>query len=366
MDKNFNDSKKQRTKKFKKKKDMEKIKEAWQQIDDEIQKDTNIECIYEKNNILETNICNDCNSTLYTDEHGFLFCSNQLCGKLYKNAIDFGAEWRYYGADDNNNTDPTRCGMPINPLLVESSFSCKVMCNKNSTYEMRKIKRYTEWQSMPYKEKSKYDDFQIITMIAKNAGIPKIIIDDAIRYYNKVSEAKTFRGLNRDGILAASIYISFSINKNPRTSREIASIFHLDNTSATKGCKNAINILNNIEMENENSDITVFTKTTPCTFIERYCSKLNINNELTKLCIFIAKMVEMKNYIPENTPNSIAAGIIYYVSLYCNLNINKKNINQISTISEVTINKCCKKLESYHDKLLPKSIIQKYNQTNTF
>ena len=356
-----NDNKK-RTKKIKKEKNKNDLKKVWDMIDEEINK-SNIECIYEKNNILETNICNECKSKLYTDDHGFLFCSNKSCGKLYKDIIDFGAEWRYYGADDNNNIDPTRCGMPINPLLVESSFSCKVMCNKNASNEMRKIKRYTEWQSMPYKEKSKYDDFQTITMIAKNAGIPKIIIDDAIRYYNKVSEAKTFRGLNRDGILAASIYISFSINKNPRTSREIANIFHLDNTSATKGCKNVINILNDIEMENEENDnITILTKTTPSTFIDRYCSKLNVNNELTTLCMFIAKLVEIKKYIPENTPNSIAAGIIYYVSLHCNLNISKKQIHNISTISEVTINKCCKKLEIYHDNILPKSIIEKYNK----
>ena len=320
-----------------------------------------MECIYEKNNILETNQCNECSSTLYHGENGFMYCTNQKCGKLYKDMIDFGAEWRYYGADDNNHSDPTRCGMPINPLLEESSYGCKVMCGKSASYEMRKIKRYTEWQSMPYKEKSRYDDFQMITLIAKNAGIPKIIIDDAIRYYNKISDAKTFRGLNRDGILAASIYISFSINKNPRTSREIATIFQLDNTSATKGCKNAINILNDLEMDNTNIEPTMLTKSTPDTFIERFCSKLSINQELTKLCLFIAKIVESNNFIPENTPNSIAAGIIYYVSIQCNLNINKKLIHRVSTISEVTINKCSKKLEIYNDQLLPKSILQKYN-----
>ena len=321
----------------------------------------NIECIYEKNNILETNLCKECNNRLYYGDDGFLFCSNTSCGVIYKDIIDFGAEWRFYGADDNNTSDPTRCGMPINPLLVESSYGCKVMCGKTSSYEMRKIKRYTEWQSMPYKEKSKYDDFQIITLIAKNSGIPKIIIDDAIRYYDKLTDAKTFRGLNRDGILAASIYISFSINKNPRTSKEIATIFNLDNTSATKGCKNAVNILNDIEMEKDSSEQTEFTKTTPCTFIARYCSKLNINQELTKLCLFIAKIVETKNLIPENTPHSIAAGIIYYVSLTCNLTINKKDISRTSQISEVTINKCYKKLDNYQNILIPKSIYEKYN-----
>ena len=65
--------------------------------------------------------------------------------------------------------------------------------------------------------------------------------------------------------------------------------------------------------------------------------------------------------IPENTPHSIAAGIIFYVSQMCNLNINKKNVNIISEISEVTINKCYKKLESLDSNLIPKKILDKYN-----
>ena len=144
-------------------------------------------------------------------------------------------------------SDPTRCGMPINPLLVQSSYGCKVMCLGRTTYEMRKIRRYTEWQSMPYKEKSQYDEFQRITIMASNAGLSKLIIGDAMRYHKKISEQKTFRGLNRDGIIAASIYISCRVNDNPRTAKEIARIFNLDNGSATKGCKNAIVIINDLE-----------------------------------------------------------------------------------------------------------------------
>jgi transcription initiation factor TFIIB len=295
---------------------------------------------------------------LFISEDGFYCCSNKSCGVIYKDVLDFGAEWRYYGADDINSADPTRCGMPINPLLKESSFGCKIVCNGNSSYEMRKIRRYTEWQSMPYKEKSKYDDFQIITILASNAGIPKIIIDDAIRYYDKISEEKTYRGLNRDGLLAASIYISCSKNENPRTSKEIASIFKLDNKSATRGCKNALSILNDIE---ENDDKTVLHNTTPSSFINRYCSKLSINQELTQLCLFIASIVEKQKLIPENTPHSISAGIVFYVCQKCNLNINKKSINQISKISEVTINKCFKKLESFENQLIPGVIMKKYN-----
>ena len=114
-------------------------------------------------------------------------------------------------------------------------------------------------------------------------------------------------------------------------------------------------------MENEEDEQTVMTKTTPCTFIERYCSKLNVNQELTKLCLFIGQNVKQRNLIPENTPHSIAAGIIYYVSLSCNLNISKKDIHQISKISEVTINKCYKKLDNYSQYLIPPTIVKKYN-----
>jgi transcription initiation factor TFIIIB Brf1 subunit/transcription initiation factor TFIIB len=66
--------------------------------------------------------------------------------------------------------------------------------------------------------------------------------------------------------------------------------------------------------------------------------------------------------IPENTPHSIAAGIIYFVIQVCNLNITKKDIHLISEISEVTINKCFKKLEGLKDQLIPESILKKYNR----
>jgi transcription initiation factor TFIIB len=196
--------------------------------------------------------------------------------------------------------------------------------------------------------------------MSHHAGISKIIIDDAIRYHKQISEHRTFRGLNRDGIIAASIYVACRVNKTPRTAKEIATIFHLDNSSATKGCKNATSILNTIEQDFANNNKTNFGNTTPMCFLDRYCSRLNLNNEIISLCKFIAKKVEAKNYVPENTPNAIAAGIIYFVSLACRLDANKRNIHQISEISEVTINKCCKKLEKYEDELIPPMIRRKY------
>jgi len=336
--------------------------ELWNIFDTEVE-GTNqkvpLECIYRACGNRE--ICERCNTILIFSDEGFLTCTNSKCGIIYKDIVDQSAEWRYYGADDNQNSDPTRCGMPINPLLEESSYGCKVLCNGPMSYEMRKIRRYTEWQSMPYKEKSQYDEFQIITTMAQNAGMPKMIIDDAMRYHKKISEYElTFRGDNRDGIIAASIYISCRINTYPRTAKEIANIFNLDVTSATKGCKNALSIINNLEKDMVNGDKTHLGKTKPEDFIQRFCSKLNINNELTKLCQFISMKIEKSNIMPENTPHSIAAGVVYFISQICKLNISKKDVKNVSEISEVTINKCFKKLEKIQDDLLPAVILKKY------
>ena len=125
---------------------------------------------------------------------------------------------------------------------------------------------------------------------------------------------KTFRGCNRDGIIAASVYIFCRIHNYPRTAKEIATIFVLDNTSATKGCKNAVNLLNEMEESNILGSKTHFHQTKPIAFIERYCSRLNLNKELTMVCKFVANKIEKNNIIPENTPHSVAAGIVYFVS----------------------------------------------------
>lgn len=319
----------------------------------------NIECIF--NTKTDRDICTLCNSILMIMDDGLPVCTNSACGIIYKDTLDYSPEWRFYGADDKNTNDPTRCGNPINPLLVQSSYGCKILCNTNSSYEMKKIRKWTEWQSMPHKEKSLYDEFQFITIMAQNAGIPKIFIDDAMSIHKDISEQKMFRGMNRDGIKSASIYISCRLNGCPRTAHEIAEIFKLDKASATSGCSMAVNILNNIERNTENYEQSELCATTPSSFIERYCSRLNVNQELTMLAKFIAKKVEENSIINDNTPHSIAAGIVFFMSQQCNLNITKQDIKLVCGVSEVTINKCYKKLETLKTVLIPSCILDKYS-----
>ena len=98
-------------------------KSLWSQFDKEILDET-LECVYSST---DRDVCDCCAGSLLVTDEGFKTCTNKKCGILYTDSLDQSAEWRYYGAEDSSSSDPTRCGMPINPLLQESSFGCKVI-----------------------------------------------------------------------------------------------------------------------------------------------------------------------------------------------------------------------------------------------
>jgi len=76
---------------------------------------------------------------------------------------------------------------------------------------------------------------------------------------------------------------------------------------------------------------------------------------------FIAKKIEDADTISDNTPHAVAAGIVYFISTLCNLSISKTDIKTVCGVSEVTINKCFKKLDIMRDTLIPSCILQKYS-----
>ena len=188
-----------KVKSTRKKKNKINKKALWAAFDNETEnKSQTLECLYSTMKPGNREKCDACNYSLFYSQDRFLTCSNPKCGIIYKDTMDESAEWRYYGADDNNSTDPTRCGIPINPLLKESSYGCKVVCNYKSSYEMQKFVDTQNGKRCHICEKSQYDEFERIKLMSRNSGLPKMIIDESLRQHKKISEMKTFRGCNRE------------------------------------------------------------------------------------------------------------------------------------------------------------------------
>ena len=297
---------------------------------DELEKHTKVKQV-------QKTCCNNIDN--HTKINGIIECNQ--CSNVVSNILN-SPEWRYYGADDNKSSDPTRCGMPVNLLLPDSSVGSIVLNQYSKDYNMNRIKKYQDWSSMTYKERSTYKVYNTISDICKKYDLPKIIEIEAKSLYKIISETKISRGNNRKGIIASCIFFACKTCNVPRSQKEIAQIFDLKIPVMTKGCKLFQEI---IHMSKNKSRVLNAVSITSSDFIERFCNRLNIDSseigDIKKLEVEIQK----HKIISEVRPDSIAAGSIL---LYCKLNnidVDKTDISEISRISEVTINKCCKKLQ---------------------
>ena len=263
------------------------------------------------------------------------------CKNSITNIID-SPEWRYYGSEDSKGGNPVRCGMPLNVLLPKSSIGTSINSRGNSS--MNKLVLYQNWNSMPYKERSKYKVFNEIDNKCRKNNLPNIISQSAKSLYSTISSVKISRGNNRIGIIAACVFHACKECGVPRSIKELSEIFDIDPKIMTKGCKKYTEIsrinkqnvgrVQNIRSINLND------------FIERFTHDLDLSEEDIKKIIQISDHCIQLGLTYDNTPPSMSAGCIYLYIKMNNLSITKKDISEKCKISEVTINKCYKKLES--------------------
>ena len=79
-------------------------------------------------------------------------------------------------------------------------------------------------------------------------------------------------------------------------------------------------------------------------FIERFCYNLSISEKDMEIIKEISNTCKSLNLIYDNTPPAMASGCIYLLLQLKKIDISKKMISENCNISEVTINKCYKKL----------------------
>lgn len=326
---------------------------------DQIQTDNhseNLDTISSENPNEQKKICIACksNGTLFEDHRtSSLICSN--CGVVNEGLFDQGPEWRQYNNEDNRSDGVNRCGCPTNFFFPKSSQGTIMVGTTN-----RRLRRKQRWLSMVYKERSLNQVHEYIMQICIKNNIPKIIIDDARIFYKKISDCKhkegdnagkqiIIRGANRLSIIAACVFYACEKNKIPRSIKEIADMFDLDEKKVTKGNKQFDRIIKNID------DKTVFCdqeNETAENYIRRHCPKLNISKTKTEIAVKIARNCCKMKLASDHNPQSIAAGSILVMVHYFNLKIEKREISKLFGTSDVTIGKIYNKICYYVEALI--------------
>ena len=282
--------------------------------------------------------CKSENSLIYDYNYSNEVCGN--CGIIYNKIIDESSETRFYGASDSKSVDPTRCGNPINPLLPKSSMGTQMSAMYNSKYST--LTRLHRWNQMPADERSLNVVFKKIDMLVRDTNINKKIISETKLYYKKLSEKdekiKGFltRGEIRKSLIAACLFISCKNNNKPMREVEIAKIFEINQSDVTKGLKkfSELEKSKNISINSYSNNIH--------DFINKYCSQLNINDNLKKIVHLTYIRAKKINIIKNSNNYSICGGLLFFISQSFDLEIKKSSIIKLIKISEVTLNKIYK------------------------
>ena len=213
-------------------------------------------------NYITKTLC-QCGSNEIIEIESMNICAK--CNSIIDKSIDTSAEWRYYGNEDNRDSDPSRCGMPLNPLLPKSSMGSVIGGTRKDNIDMKRIRMYQMWNAMPYDERTLWNIFDKLETATSNNGIPQKVIDDAKIFYKKTAEKKISRGENKEGLIASCIYHSCLINDVPRSSKEIAKMFNITHVTLNKGNARFQQLL----------QINVISSN-PQDFISRFASRLNM------------------------------------------------------------------------------------------
>ena len=288
-------------------------------------------------------ICS-CGSNETFDNDNMKICSK--CNAIIDRYLDSSAEWRFYGNDDNRDSDPSRCGMPTNSLLPKSSIGSMIGCGYKDNIDIRRIRMFQMWNSMPYDERTLWNVFDKMTANTINNGIPQKVIDNAKVLYKKASEKKISRGDNKEGLIASCIYHSCMLNKVPKSSKDIAAMFNISHVTLNKGNSRFQTLL----------QINV-SSPDPIDFISQYGNNLNMSIDDINKCKDLVKLIEDNEIMNDNSPTSSAAGILYYYSTVKSLGYTKKRFAKACNVSEVTIVKCYKIINNYHDFIIKNSDI---------
>lgn len=291
------------------------------------------------------------------DFHEYAIC--RTCGDIQEKMIDSGAEYRFFGAEDRGSVDPCRVGAPTDPRFPTSTLGTIILShahggNSTTRIAMARVRRYHSWNLLPYKERSLLQVFEQIALAATNNGFDVRTMDCAKDLYVKLVAHCDRRGMSRTSVVASCLYSALKMVNQPRKPKEIADMFHLSIAQFTKSLKYFQEILcmaNQRGLLSSTAAPASFPSTRASNYIGKPLSSLPITRKiyqgLEQVAIRLADEIEDIELCPENMPPSLAAGVLALVIQEAKVpDIVNQRIASVCGVSEGTLNKCLKKLES--------------------
>jgi transcription initiation factor TFIIIB Brf1 subunit/transcription initiation factor TFIIB len=241
----------------------------------------------------------------------------------------------------------------MDPRLPESSLGTLILPRSGGTKSMARVRRYHQWNMLPYKERALLGAFDRLHLAATNHGLSGSVVDDAKELYVKLNGLCDRRGLSRDSLLASCVYTALKRANSPRRPQDVGSIFSLTHASFTKAFKFFQEVLAQATQKGLLADRWTpsnLTSTRATDYVELALSRLPIPRAdyqtLVKKAQELADYAENEGISPENTPPSLAAGVVAYVcEQWKSGEIPISKLAEVSGVSAATLLKCLRRLE---------------------
>ncbi len=279
--------------------------------------------------------CPDCNSNKLTfdSQRGEIVCGN--CGLVVEDSwIDRGPEWRAYNKEQHDNR--VRTGSPKNLLQYDpygtvidynnrDIFGRNISPKKASQmFRLRTLQRRAVFQFGT--ERNLRIALNEIKRISSQLNIAQKIRETAAIVYRKILKTGLIRGRSTEALVAASVYLSCRLNKNPATLKDIAEKTRL---SKKKVARNYRLLLKNLDFK--------IPLANPEGKIVKFGSMLNLPQIVINEAKEIFRKAKAAKITAGKNPNSLAASTLYIAALNNGIKCSQKEMAKVCQITEVTL-----------------------------
>jgi len=300
-------------------------------------------------NILETQNCPECKSTLVDDiQNGEIICSG--CGVVVADQIaDFGPETISSNLEDKMKlaraTGQTTYSQHDLGITTEISISAKDFSGKTINHEVaNQMHNLRKWQQRI--RVSSPRERRLANVLAKmgetcdGLSLSKNVLETASMIYRNLDGHVDVKGKSVVSITAATIYMACKQCAVVRSLEEICRGICPSKDVKSK-TKLAARYYRTMVMEMGQCVAPVVT-------MDKYISKIaNMTQtevRVERLALEIAEKTKDSNISDGKAPNGIAAAYLYVASVLLGQNVLQRDVSSVAGVTEVTIRNRCKEI----------------------
>lgn len=296
-----------------------------------------------KNEIKETIKCPKCGNTHLTRDYSRAEIVCEKCGLVIDaDLIDHGPEWRAF--DSEQREKKTRTGSPITYRLHDKGLSTTIGWQNRDAYghsiparNRAQLYRLRKWQARTRisdgMERNLSLALSSLDRMSSMLNLPRNIRETAAMIYRKAARQKLTRGRTIEGIIAAVLYAACRQCNLPRTLEEIGRVSQIEKKEIGRNYRN---ISRKLKLR--------LLPTTPQDYISRFCSKLNLSNDIQIKTTDILKKAASQELTSGRGPTGMAAAAMYIASVLCGERITQREVAEVAGVTEVTIRNRYKEL----------------------